>query len=96
MGIRKFQAEIKCPKPRKVVLARHGGLDISGEADLRDIAPLGILDMDDGEWTDIQAHVHKSQDESIEMPHLLFYFVCVIVQHLSPFSFLLYQVSFFI
>ena len=53
MGIRKFQAEIECRKPRKVVLARHGGLDIAGEADLRDIAPLGILDMEDGEWTDI-------------------------------------------
>ena len=73
MGICKFQAEIKCRKPRKVVLVRHGGLDIAGEADLRDIAPLGILDMEDGEWTDIQTDViHKSQDESIEMPHLSF------------------------
>ena len=73
MGIRKFQAEIKCRKPREAVLARHGGLDIAGEADLRDIAPLGILDMEDGEWTDIQTDViHKSQDESIKMPHLLF------------------------
>ena len=34
--------------------ARHGGLDIAGEANLRDPAPLGILEMEDGEWTDIQ------------------------------------------
>ena len=96
IGIRKFQAEIKCRKPRKAVLARHGGLDIAGEADLRDIAPLGILDMEDGEWTDIQTDVmHKSQDESIEMSHLLFYFTCVFVQRLSLFSFLFHQVSFF-
>ena len=32
----------------------NGGLDIGGEADLHDITPLGILDMEDGEWTDIQ------------------------------------------
>ena len=65
--------------------------------DLCDIVPLGILDMKDGEWTDIQTDVmHKSQDE---MPHLcffyFFYLVCVFVQRLSLFSFLFHQVSFF-
>ena len=59
--------------------ARHGGLDIAGEANLRDPAPLGILEMEDGEWTDIQTDVrHKSQDESIEMPHLLFSFISLV------------------
>ena len=74
MRIRKPQAAIKCRKPRKVVLARHGGLDIAREADLRDIAPLGILDMEVGAWTDIRLMylIHKSQNDSIEVPHLLF------------------------
>ena len=75
------------------MLAQHGGLDIAGEAGLRVIAPLGTLDMEDGEWTD--DGIHKSQDESIEMSHLLFYFTCVFVQRLSLFSFLFHQVSFF-
>jgi len=57
MGIRKAQAEIKCRKPWKIVLARHGGLDIAGEAGLSDIAPLDILDMEDEKWTDIQTDV---------------------------------------
>ena len=88
MGIRKFQAGIKCRKARKVVLARHGALDMVGEADLRDIAPLGILDMEDGEWTDIQTDViHKSQDESIEMPHLLFLLFLLFRLCLCPASF---------
>jgi len=66
MGIRNAQAAIKCRKPWKVVLARHGGLDIAGEAGLSYIAPLDIRHMEDEEWTDIQTDViHKSQDGSI-------------------------------
>ena len=66
MGIRKAQAEIKCRKPWKIVLAWHGGLDIAGEAGLSDIAPLDILDMEDEESMDIQTDViYKSQDGSI-------------------------------
>ena len=73
----------------------RSGLDIAGEADLRDIAPLGILDMGDGEWTDIHIDViHKSQDESIEMPHLLFYVLVPPVQLLVLSGFFLYLTMF--
>jgi len=36
-GIRKAQAAIKCRKSRKVVPARHGGLDITEEAGLSEL-----------------------------------------------------------
>jgi len=37
MGIRKAKAAIKCRKPRKVVLATHGGLDITEKASLSEL-----------------------------------------------------------